>query len=457
MKIAKDVGPPYFLFDTKAFDKCFFGMNQVYIGHNRSKTTGDSTRKCAHPFMFDDVLGAHNGTIDFQNKNRMEKGSDFKTDSEAIFHNIQCHGIGDTIGRIEASEAYALTWYDKRDNTMNVIRNKERPLWYIYTKNRRCMFWASEYEILMAGTGREDYHLDMAEKPYTVTPDTHYKWTIPSSCMTELPEPERNKLENFKKIHYVSSVFRGGYHQGKKDQGTVDKSTDTMFNYGNGYGYEHYGTDAESDLYHDIQSQTHKKLDEEKTILGTITDGIAAIKESLSPGSTRVDETKVMTPEDVMKKMKYEKQKTTEATGVPEEKFPLKYKSSSMMVHLDKGTGNWHTYRWNKSRGEWDRYISANPPGDLPYSILDIEARHQFKHEGKGKHKKVFYKGFRGSLLNQDQFKKFMDLGCLQCDRNPEWGNDVTFLDDNHTFLCEWCSQIPDLVTDLIAKKKAVG
>ena len=183
IKLAKEPGPPYFLFDNKSFDRCFYGINQGYIGHNRSKTTGDSSRKSAHPFMFDDIIGAHNGTIDYRNKNRMEKGSDFRTDSEAIFYNIQCHGIDDTIGRIDASEAYALTWYDRRDNTFNFIRNKERPLWYIYSKDRKTLFWASEYEILMAAVGREEYHLELAEKPYVVSVDTHYKWIIPTSCL----------------------------------------------------------------------------------------------------------------------------------------------------------------------------------------------------------------------------------------------------------------------------------
>lgn len=453
MRLAKDIGPPYFLFDTKAFDKCFYGFNQVYLGHNRSKTTGDSSRKCAHPFMFDDVIGAHNGTIDFQNKNRMEKGSDFKTDSEAIIYNIQCHGIEDTIGRIEKTEAYALTWYDRRDNSMNFIRNDHRPLWYIYSKNRRTLFYASEYEILMAGVGREEYRIQITEKPYHVTPDVHYKWIIPDSSMDELPEPERKKLENFKRIPYVSSVWKSD--QKKAEEG---KSTNTMYNSGySDWEREEWGYEGGYFPYEETKKE--EKSESSQGILDTIARGIDKLilagdkQEGLT---TKITETKVMTAEDVIRRQKYDKVKADNGLDKPEQ-FPLKYKSPTMIVHLDKSSKNWHTFRWNSSNGEWGRFVSANPPGDMPYTILDIEARHQFKHEGKGKNKKIWYKGFRGSLIGQDQFNKFMQRGCLQCDRKPEWGNEVVFLDEEHTFLCEWCREIPNLVDDLIQKNKKVG
>lgn len=71
--LAKETGPPVYLFDTHRFTKVFGRNNSAYISHNRYKTQGDISRKNAHPFLFDDIVGAHNGTIDWQNKARMER------------------------------------------------------------------------------------------------------------------------------------------------------------------------------------------------------------------------------------------------------------------------------------------------------------------------------------------------------------------------------------------------
>src|SRR4051812_47418108 len=37
---------------------------QVLIGHNRYATIGEKTASNAHPFAFDGLVGAHNGTLD---------------------------------------------------------------------------------------------------------------------------------------------------------------------------------------------------------------------------------------------------------------------------------------------------------------------------------------------------------------------------------------------------------
>jgi hypothetical protein len=458
MRLAKDIGPPWYLFDTKQFDKCFYSNNQVYIGHNRFKTTGEVTRKNAHPFMFEDVLGAHNGTIDYQNKNRLECGSNFKTDSEAIFNNIQVHGIEDTISKIEKTEPYALTWYDKRDNTLNFLRNEHRPLFYIYTDNRKQMFWASEVEILMAAVGRNG--IKTPEKPFACTPDTWYKWAMPSLSIQELPEPERKKLTNYEPQYTVHSMW--------KNNKWVDKDSDK--GYGSFADYEGwneltqsfddgvgYGTGAGT-----VSDICQLPQDKKNDFLDRVIEGV---KKLTGPNPviegvvTEVKETKVLTPVDFMRLQKLDKIKPTGLTDKGLAKLPMIYENvdKTIIVYQDRDTGEFLMHKWAPGRIEWDVFKTKKPPEEMPFRIVDIQARHTFEHTGKGKHKKIFYKGFKGSRLTQDQFNKVITDGCYHCDRTPEWGNDVVFLDHDHAFLCEYCAAIPYLAEDLRRERKAAG
>ena len=448
IKVAKETGTPNFLMDMKAFDKVFYGTNMVYIGHNRLKTTGEINRKCAHPFLIENILGAHNGTIDHQNKNRMENGGQFRTDSEAIFNNINVHGIQDTIGRIDKSEAYALTWYDKRDNTLNFIRNKERPLWYIYSNDRRCLFWASEYEILVAAVSREGIDLKK-EKAYVVNEDHHISWVIPLGIMEKLPEPTQHKYENHKTIvtpySHPNSAFWKGNQAGQQGK----KYGDSMF-------------DKQDWNYNDWVQGGCCTLPQDKSgnqLADNIAKGIAILDaeeaETMKNALvvTNVKETKVMTAVDFDRKRRLDKLLLIQAM---ESKAP-EYKSNSIVAYMDYHSGKWTIYIWNPTRGEWDTHISNDAPLDLPYNILDIEARHCFLHKGHGKKRKTYYKGYDGALLDQAHFNQVMQDGCMVCARTPEWGNSVTFVDKGFAFMCEWCSKVPGLVESTIKERKKVA
>lgn len=427
MKLAKETGPPYFLFDTKSFDRCFHTSNQMYLGHNRSRTIGEATRKNAHPFLFEDILGAHNGTIDYQNKNRLESGGSFKTDSEAIFNNIQVHGIENTINRIEKTEAYALVWYDKRDNTLNFIRNTHRPLIYAYANKRKTLFWASEFALLTAALSREEIAFD---KPYIVSEDTHYSWKIPTTEFEDLPEPTRTKYENHKHEPYYNSAWKKNPKTGTWENASTGSLSGNLgaFNWDN-YPPEEADTCL---LPQDItQNMQHN-----------------SIETVVTP-----QEKKTNDPVGFLKRRKLAEYLLPKHP----DKMPILYKNSEMVVHRDRDTGMWHVLRWDAQILDWVRFINATPPIDMPFDILDINARHSFLHQGKGKNKKIFYKGFKGRLLNQEDFTKIAEVGCLSCDRKPSWGNDVVFLDNTHAFLCQYCSMTPNLLNDLKSSRKKVG
>ena len=168
VNIAKEVGHPFNLFDTKRFDKLMFPSNRVLIGHNRYATQGAVNAKNAHPFDFDGLVGVHNGTL--QNKHVLEDHKEFQVDSENLYHHIHLFGLKDAIKRILG--AWALVWWDKDEETLNLLRNKERPLYLCYSEDVKRIYWASEDWMLDIALQRNDikYHA-----PFLIEEDMHYK------------------------------------------------------------------------------------------------------------------------------------------------------------------------------------------------------------------------------------------------------------------------------------------
>src|SRR6185369_11244015 len=146
VKIAKQIGNPFELFDQKSFDKASNGLQKVMIGHNRYATSGAISRSNAHPFDVGKIVGVHNGTI--KNKWNLHNHMDFKVDSENLYHHIQEKGLTDMLDK--ADGAWALVWWNKEDKTVNFLRNKERPLFFSSSTDAKgeadgkTIFWASE-------------------------------------------------------------------------------------------------------------------------------------------------------------------------------------------------------------------------------------------------------------------------------------------------------------------------
>lgn len=139
LHIAKQVGNPFELFETRSFDNAMKGLMRVMVGHNRYATQGAVNRKNAHPFDFDNVIGVHNGTL--RNKYQLLDAKDFTVDSENLYHHIDQKGINAAVSNLDG--AYALVWWDKVEGTLKVLRNKERPLYCVETLSGN-YFMASE-------------------------------------------------------------------------------------------------------------------------------------------------------------------------------------------------------------------------------------------------------------------------------------------------------------------------
>src|SRR3546814_12623264 len=62
------------LFPDTTLCRSLSGYNsKAFIGHNRAATLGKVNGLNAHPFRYDNIMGAHNGTLDTQSWLRLEE------------------------------------------------------------------------------------------------------------------------------------------------------------------------------------------------------------------------------------------------------------------------------------------------------------------------------------------------------------------------------------------------
>jgi hypothetical protein len=83
-------------------------------------------------------------------KEKLEDNT-FDVDSQAIFASIARFGAKETIPLLQG--AWSLVWYDLNEETLNFLRNSERPMWFSYSKELDRLLWASEYHMLQAAAG----------------------------------------------------------------------------------------------------------------------------------------------------------------------------------------------------------------------------------------------------------------------------------------------------------------
>lgn len=159
VSVLKKAIPGYDFIGLKHFDKVVSISSDVIIGHNRAATKGAITADNAHPFVHGPITGVHNGTLFANSKHALEGNEEtFDTDSEAIFYALSkvphtAEGVREVVSKLDGS--YTLVWFDKRDYSVNFIRNAERPLHFTIAKDGASMIFASEAIMISAVTAKE--------------------------------------------------------------------------------------------------------------------------------------------------------------------------------------------------------------------------------------------------------------------------------------------------------------
>lgn len=218
--LAKSLGTPWDLAETKGFNACFTGVVKVLLGHNRWATKGKISKNNAHPFEFDTLVGAHNGTL--RSVDKLDNYKDFDVDSENLYYDMNNNGVYETIPKLNG--AFALTWYDKVDNTVNFIRNDERDLYFTYTEDMKTLLWASEKWMLHVATGTNGIKI---KDPQLLPVGVLHTFDVPQKYDETINHVHTRKLELY--THKPPATFpkdtRVVELRPKKEEVTINKAT----------------------------------------------------------------------------------------------------------------------------------------------------------------------------------------------------------------------------------------
>lgn len=246
VKLAKAAVNPIDFFDMKKFQDTLSGYNStVFIGHNRAATKGKVNNNNAHPFEYGHIVGAHNGTLDQSSWKALNElnGEETDVDSAAIFLAISKFGIEAVVPLLQG--AWALVWFDTKDNTLNFLRNNQRPFWYSYTEDFKKVFWASEWPMIDAATklSAQPYKLytsDEGHRFWATKENWWYRFDLEElrNGATNRPKPRVKELkgkEPAPAANYAcgTTPFKHGNYRGTTStttsRGTTSGSNVTQF------------------------------------------------------------------------------------------------------------------------------------------------------------------------------------------------------------------------------------
>lgn len=159
----KEVGSASLWLDNKENTALLKSPAMYKIGHCRSATSGSVDAQSAHPFTFNPITLAHNGTLDYNWRDVLNIHDKTLTDSNALAYSIATLGWEHVLCNMTLQGSWALTWHDARDNTMNFIRDKNRPLFVAHIRPKAVynsvnsadgFVWASEKWMIAVAVSR---------------------------------------------------------------------------------------------------------------------------------------------------------------------------------------------------------------------------------------------------------------------------------------------------------------
>lgn len=438
MVLLKELGHPVHLFDANPDHFTDTGVYKkanarMFIGHNRAATKGKVTKENAHPFHFNTVVGAHNGTL--VSTYPLENGHIHDVDSMAIFDNLDKYEARSVIGDVHG--AYALVWYDFNESKAYIIRNDKRPLFWCRREDGDVIFWASEEWMLWVALSKNNIK---HTEPKMFEENTLYSFDLSKAdSFQEMKKLQWETVPNV--MGYTPPVVKPKKTQPTTtfNRGTTNSSATTHTQTSGG------GTKPTSNVLpftrnHNATldpSNPHdkKRLQEMKEVEGTVlTFRFGDLKKGISGAeylSAYLDNPLLDYDIRVF------------AGG------HSRFKSWKDMKHRFTFKGKVKRMVKNTHRGKVEAYL-----------LIDLRTIEQIKEDPKPVEKlpsvqeainnvieaddksNLLYEGFNGAYLNEEEWNRATDCGCAGCttpadplDAGMKWI-------DPENFLCGRCASM---------------
>lgn len=175
------------------------------VGHNRYATQGAVNNQNAHPFTHGHITMCHNGTLIDQDL--LPDHKRFVVDSENICYALSVWGTDKTIQNLDG--AFTLVWFDSNEQTVNIIRNDERPFHLVETSGGD-WFGASEEDMIMWLINRKKYSPSV-KRHFECEVGVQYVFDVSSGF--KLKKEIKHELPKFtsKWVNYSSTYTSNSY------------------------------------------------------------------------------------------------------------------------------------------------------------------------------------------------------------------------------------------------------
>ena len=200
--VLKDTVLPGRFMKRKAYKKHIDRPYKLLLGHNRWATKGKVNVKNSHPFKRGHITMVHNGTLFSSSELSI---ANYGTDSEAVCHSIQQNGIKDTWSKLNG--AACLMWWDNKENSLNLVRNHQRPMHWACIKGNVLLFASEKW---MIDAVMEKFDLEIVREGeenkasvWEPNPNYHFKFKYTNKKLSQ----ESEKLDPF--------VYRAWKNPGK--------------------------------------------------------------------------------------------------------------------------------------------------------------------------------------------------------------------------------------------------
>lgn len=133
----------------------FFNLTRkkgFVIGHTRLATTGVVSDRNSHPFIKDNIVGAHNGVV-HNWRTVKEVDEDIEVDSEIIFSQLAKSKNNPVDAFKEITGSFSITWADTETPNILFVARKTNPFYFLHVDEIKTMFWCSEIYALQAVVG----------------------------------------------------------------------------------------------------------------------------------------------------------------------------------------------------------------------------------------------------------------------------------------------------------------